>query len=350
MAHPAVKTGFWRDPSLLTFNRPGHAPWLDVLRGALVTAALAWVVVAFDQQRSLIPITLGATFTAIVETGPGRDHPWETMAWSSAGLALGAGLGGIVAENAPVAVLMSGAMGLICTLIAAHSTRTALSGLLSLVVFTIYVGYPGPTEAVLAQMGLILLGSWIQILICIVVRSLTNRQHQPREQRPRFIDIDQWQSGIHQRHGIRLAITLMLATALSESSGWAHQYWLPMSVVWMSKVNLVITSSRVMHRLLGTMVGLSGIGLLTHGMTLHGDEWLPVSVLGAALLIAYIWVHYASAVVGVTLYVMAAFAMAGDPVDKTIIYRMLDTTIAAALVMGVAWIDQRLQQGLQVGD
>ena len=142
----------------------------------------------------------------------------------------------------------------------------------------------------------------------------------------------------------------MLATAISESSGWAHQYWLPMSVAWMSKVNLGSTSSRVMHRLIGTMVGLSGIELLTHGMTLHGDERLPVSVLGAALLIAYIWVHYATAVVGVTLYVMAAFAMAGDPVDNTIIYRMLDTTIAAALVVGTAWIDQRLPQGLHIAN
>ena len=350
MARPVVRTRFWKDPSLLKFNRPDHAPWLDVLRGAFVTAALAWWVLALDEPRSLIPITLGATFTAIVETGPGRDHPWETMAWSSTGLALGAGLGAVVADNAPIAVLMSGAMGLICTLIAAHSTRTALSGLLTLVVFTIYVGYPGPTEAVLAQMSLILLGSWIQILVCVVVRYLSKRRHQPREEQPRFLDIGQWQSSLHLRHGIRLAITLMLATALSESSGWAHQYWLPMSVAWMSKVNLGSTGSRVMHRLLGTMVGLSGIGLLTHGMTLHGDEWLPVSVFGAALLIAYIWVHYATAVVGVTLYVMAAFAMAGDPVDNTIIYRMLDTTIAAALVVCAAWIDQRLQQGMHVGN
>ena len=72
--------------------------------------------------------------------------------------------------------------------------------------------------------------------------------------------------------------------------------------------------------------------------------------LGAELLIAYIWVHYATTVVGVTLYVMAAFAMAGDPVDNTIIYRMLDTTIAAALVVCAAWIDQRLQQGMHVGN
>ena len=81
------------------------------------------------------------------------------MAWSSTGLAVSAGMGAVVADNALVAVLVGGAMGLICTWIAAHSTRTALSGLLSLVVFTIYVGYPGPTEAVLAQMSLILLGA-----------------------------------------------------------------------------------------------------------------------------------------------------------------------------------------------
>ena len=124
---------------------------------------------------------------------------------------------------------------------------------------------------------------------------------------------------------------------------------LPMSVAWMSKVNLNSTSSRVLHRLLGTMVGLSGIGLLAHGMTLHGDAWLPVSVLGAGVLIAYIWVHYATAVVGVTIYVVAAFAMVGDPVDDTIITRMLDTTTAAALVIGAAWIDERLKEGTASG-
>ena len=348
MADPSVRTGFWRDPSLLTFNRPDHAPWGDVIRGAVITTALGWLVLAFDAPRSLIPITLGATFTAIAETGPGSDHPWETMVWTSAGLALGAGLGAVVADNASIAVLMSGAMGLICTLIAAHNARTALSGLLTLVVFTIYVGYPGPAETVLTQMSLILLGSWVQTLACIVMRSLTKRRHQPKEQCPRFIDISRWQSTQHLRHGIRLAITLMVATALSESSGWAHQYWLPMSVVWMSKVNQDSTSSKVLHRLLGTMVGLGMIEVLTHWMKLHGSAWLPVSLLGAGLLIAYIWVHYATAVVGVTLYVVTAFAMVGDPVDETIIYRMLDTTIAAALVVGAAWIDQRLQTGLSV--
>ena len=193
-----------------------------------------------------------------------------------------------------------------------HNARTALSGLLTLVVSTIYVGYPGPTEAVVAQMSMILLGGWVQTLVCVVVRSLTKRRHLPREQRARLVNIGQWQSSLHRRHGIRLAITLMLATAISESSGWSHQYWLPMSVVWMSKVNLNTTGSRVLHRLLGTLVGLCGIGLLNHAMTLHGDDWLPVSVLGAGLLIAYIWVNYATAVVGVTLYVVAAFAMVGD--------------------------------------
>ena len=93
------------------------------------------------------------------------------------------------------------------------------------------------------------------------------------------------------------------------------------------------------------MIGLGGIGLIAHGMTLQGNEWLPVSVLGAGLLIAYIWVNYATAVAGVTLYVMAAFVMVGDQVDDTIIMRMLDTTIAAVLVLSAAWVDQWLGSG-----
>ena len=327
------------------FNRPDHASWRDVLQCSLITAALGWLTLAIGEPRALVPVTLGATFTAIAGTGPGSDDPWRTMVWSSFGLALGAGLGAVVAENTPVAVLVSGEMGFACTLIGAHNPRTALSGLLTLVVFTIYVGYPGPTEGVLAQMSLILLGSWVQILVGTGVRSLTSRRRRPREQRPIMFDRGRWRSTIHLRHGVRLAITLMVATVLSESSGWAHQYWLPMSVVWMSKVSLDSTSSRVLHRLLGTMIGLGGIGLIAHGMTLQGNEWLPVSVLGAGLLIAFIWVNYATAVAGVTLYVMAAFVMVGDQVDDTIIMRMLDTTIAAVLVLSAAWVDQWLGCG-----
>ena len=49
--------------------------------------------------------------------------------------------------------------------------------------------------------------------------------------------------------------------------------------------------------------------------------------------------HYATAVVGVTIWIVAAFALAGDPVANSISNRMVDTSIAAALVLLAMWID-----------
>ena len=136
----------------------------------------------------------------------------------------------------------------------------------------------------------------------------------------------------------------MVATAISETSGEAHQYWLPMSVAWMSKVTLDDTLNRVTHRWLGTLIGLGAIALILQVSTLNNKDWLLISLLGAAVLIAYIWVHYAAAVVGVTLWIIAAFAMVGDPVVHTLAERLLDTSLAAALVLGAEWLDQGMNR------
>lgn len=54
--------------------------------------------------------------------------------------------------------------------------------------------------------------------------------------------------------------------------------------------------------------------------------------------------HYAAAVVGVTIWIIAAFALVGDPVIDTLWNRMLDTTIASAIVLMAVWIDPRASE------
>ena len=340
MHPPEGGHGPWNLRSLLDFDRPSHAAWSDVVRGAGITTLLGWIALTLNDPGALLPLTLGSVFTAIAETGQGREHPWRTMAWTTSWLTLAAGFGAAVGENAPLAVLTSGAMGLICASAATHHTRTAVTSLLTLVVFTIYVGYPGPMVSALHDMGLILLGGLIQTLGCSVVRACQQVKHEQLCIPPLWTNLKAFHpSDVHVRHGIRLAITLMLATAISESTGWPHQYWLPMSVAWMSKAQLPSTCNRVAHRLLGTLLGLGGITLVVRWINPQGADWLPLSLLGAGILIAYIWVHYATAVVGVTIWIVAAFALVGDPVANSISNRMIDTTIAAAIVLLAVWID-----------
>jgi len=271
------------------------------------------------------------------------------MAWTTIGLAAAAGFGAVVAENKVFAVIISGVTGLVCTLIAARHTRAAVSSSLILVIFTIYVGHPKPTDAVFSGIVLILLGGFLQTLSCIVMRSLFKRRYQPRQVMHQSEGIAPSNaSGINLRHAIRLSIILMVATAISETSGEAHQYWLPMSVAWMSRVTLDDTFNRVIHRLLGTLLGLGAISLILQFRDLYYNDWLVVSLLGGGLSIAYNWVNYAAAVIGGTLWIIAAFAILGDPVINTLVERMLETSLAAALVLGAAWIDHGMNGTLSV--
>ena len=57
---------------------------------------------------------------------------------------------------------------------------------------------------------------------------------------------------------------------------------------------------------------------------------------------------HAAAVVGVTLWIIAAFAMVGDPVVHTLAERLLDTSWAAALVLAAAWLDQGINRSISV--
>ena len=226
-------------PPLLDFARPSHAAWSDVVRGAGITMMLGWIALTLNAPSALLPLTLGSVFTAIAETGQGCEHPWRTMAWTTSWLTLAAGFGAAVGKNTPLAVLASGAMGLICASAATHHARTAVTSLLTLVAFTIYVGYPGPMASTPYEMGLILLGGLSQSLGCSVVRACQHVKHERLCIPPLWTNLKALHpSDVHVRHGIRLAITLMLATVISESTGWPHQYWLPMSVAWMSRAQL----------------------------------------------------------------------------------------------------------------
>ena len=346
MARSEVKQRVGHLQSLLVFVRPDHAAWNLVLRGALVTSVLGLLALAIGEPKAVLPLTLGSVFAVISETAQGsQEHPWRTMAWTTLGLAASAGVGAVVAENTVLAVLISGLAGLVCTLMAARYAQTAVPCLLILVMFTIYVGHPKPTDALLSALALILLGGFSQTLACIVMRFLVKSRHQPLQVRPQSNVVHPSNAkDLHLRHAIRLAIVLMVATAISKTSGGTHQYWLPMSAAWMSKVTLDDTLNRVIHRWLGTLIGLGAIGLILQVSTLHNKHWLLISLMGAALLIAYIWVHYAAAVVGVTLWIIAAFAMVGAPVINTLSERLLDTSLAAALVLGAVWLDQGMNR------
>jgi len=139
-------------------------------------------------------------------------------------------------------------------------------------------------------------------------------------------------------HAFRLTIVITIATAISEATALPHQYWLPMSVAWMSKPDQDGTTTRVIHRVAGTALGLALIGLVDLALRPDPIGFAVISVIGAAITIGFIWMNYATAVTGVTIWIMGLFAMVGDPILETMGLRLSATVAAAALVLLAFWL------------
>jgi uncharacterized membrane protein YccC len=320
------------------------ADWPDAVRGTLVTALVTTIPVLTGNLEKAIPLSIGAAFIAISESGQEFSRRWRATLWTTAGLMLAVGLGSALSNVYLLAIAVTGIVAFACGVIGFLGPRFAVGGLLSLVLFAIYVGVPVPLDGAFTSAALVGLGGIVQALASMAM-GITRGKHRlpkgPREPLPSVADM--WrQDHTFVAHGIRLAIVMVIATAISESVAIPHPYWLPMSVAWMSKPDHEGTVVRVLHRLVGTVTGLLIAFVVVAVVRPSGSGFLPLALIGVALAIAFIWVNYAIAVTGVTIWVVSLFAMVGDPVTSTMNARLLATAGAAALVLIAAWIPARL--------
>ena len=314
--------------SLRTFNF-STTDWHDSLRGALVTAVVAIIPVISGEPKFAIPLSIGAVFAAVSEAGQPFGSRWKTMLWTTAGLMGAAFLGQAISDWTLVAIIVTAPMAFASGLVGALGRRAAVGGLLALVIFSIYVGIPVPLQDAPTTALLVGLGGLAQTAATVVM-GLARGQHQQAVVVESTQSLWRWPFVIH---GVRLAIVMVIATAISESMSLPHPYWLPMSVAWMSKPDTDGTVDRVMHRLAGTALGLAIVGVIEVLFTPTANGYLAISLVGAAITISFIWVNYAIAVTGVTTWIVALFAFVGDPVVSTMGARLLATAAAAALVL-----------------
>lgn len=334
--------------SLIEFDRT-HLDWRDSVRGILVTAVIMAVPIAQGDLAAAIPLSVGAVFAAIAEAGHTLGRRWRVMLWTTLWLTVAVGAGSSLSDLPLLAILATAPVAFAGGVAGFWGPRAGVIGLLSIVVFTIYVGLPVPLGDAPTNAALICIGGLTQTLVCVVVSLIALRRRtstslwthlkiaQHLEARPARL-ADLLASGKpYLAHAIRLTIVLVIATAISESLPIPHQYWLPMSVACMVKPHLNDTVMRVKHRLAGTLAGLAVVGLLVVIMRPVPNGFAVISLLGAALLIGFIWANYATAVAGVTVWVMALFGMVGDPVVETMGLRLAATVAAAALVLIAMW-------------
>ena len=327
--------------SLIAFDF-SHADWPDAVRGTVVAAAVTTIPVLAGAPEKAIPLSIGATFIAISEAGEAFGRRWRTMLWTTAALMVAVGLGSALSNAYVLAILVTGIIAFLCGAVGFLGPRFAVGGLLALVLFAIYVGVPVPLDDALTSVALVGLGGLTQAAATIAMSLLRGKHRLPRPEKIKIPPLtDLWRADhTFLAHGIRLAIVMVIATTISESSSMPHPYWLPMSVAWMSKPDRDGTVVRVLHRMVGTAVGLLVTFLAVVAFRPSGGEFLPLAVIGVALAIAFIWANYAIAVTGVTIWVVSLFAMVGDPVVATMDARLLATAGAAVLVLLASWLSE----------
>lgn len=162
----------------------------------------------------------------------------------------------------------------------------------------------------------------------------------------RFRDPDR----LFTRHAIRLAILIVVATAIAEYAPSTHTYWLPLTVAWITKPDLSGTAERVIGRIAGTMLGLAVFGAIA--LTVGPNEPVMLALFAVGVLVSVAWLpaNYAVCVAGWTPAVLALISLDFPEVTELIGPRLVETILGGALVIAVATIwPTRMSRGLGRG-
>ncbi|MEJ6740067.1 MAG: hypothetical protein QNL59_06005 [Actinomycetota bacterium] len=208
----------------------------------LILAALTYTYVNHD-VRPLLPLGLGLLFAAIADRGNSFRRRLVSMAGATIGITVGIAIGCAVSNNQLLHIATGGFVGLLCGLIGVASIPAMTTGVLTLVIFTIFSGSPIDLLEWKANTVLMLLGGSIMaatVPIEFGVRTLikTTPKNNDELYRESFWDrskIHFYWSDPFILHSIPLAVVIIIATTLEEFVKFPHSYWIPMSVAWISQ-------------------------------------------------------------------------------------------------------------------
>ena len=138
------------------------------------------------------------------------------------------------------------------------------------------------------------------------------------------------------RHGLRLALTLLLGSAIVATTRDPHAYWVLLTIVFVSQPRYADTRHRMVQRATGTAIGLC--------LGWAAIRLFPATVLQSALLVVAGGLflgsrhtHYTRATASVTVLLLLSFHQAGMG-DGVIPTRMLDTVVGGVLAWLAAWL------------
>lgn len=316
--------------------------WLSPTVTAVIAGLTVFACIASNNDSAIFPMAIGVAFVGLANFGNRPIERIKSMGWGILWLSLATLVGGSISHLGLAQLPFVMAAALIAGYAGALGNRGSLIGVISLVILLAFAGAPETERTAITSALQLAFGGLLQLVIGGAVLLIKGHAGvapatQSVSQRLREHST---RKDLFTRHAVRLALAIGVATAIAQSIGWPHEYWIPMIVVWMTRPDRNGTTTRVFERTLGTLLGL-GVSFLFLDLLGIGKDGLPIFVfLGTFIALAFFNANYPIAVSGITLLVMSLFSIDGDPITETAPYRLMCTFIAAAITVAASFIWQ----------
>jgi uncharacterized membrane protein YccC len=324
-----------------------------VERGRIVTwGALRMIIVALililvpwraGHVALALPLVAGALFVAVADSGEAIGRRWRTMLWTTLWLMVAALLGGISSDSPALALALTIPITLICGVAGAAGPRAGVAGVLSLVMFVVISGAPESVRTGEQTVLLVGLGGLVITAATVIPHLVTSRDSRAIALEPVAPVWHRLRGRLTRndpfvRHAARLTITIFVAMSVSEVLTLPHDYWMPMTVAWVTKPDADGTVSKVLARLAGTVVGLLVIAAIFEVVGVRGAWMAFTCAVATGVVVAFIWANYAIAVAAITILFVGMFTFEGDPVGETLAVRFGCTVLAGGLVLAGSFL------------
>jgi uncharacterized membrane protein YccC len=136
------------------------------------------------------------------------------------------------------------------------------------------------------------------------------------------------------RHAIRLAVAATVASALARALQLPHDYWVPLTVLWLLRPDFGSTFTRGIQRYAGTTAG--AVFATLFAAAVHPGPY-ALSALATGLsvgIFCFMLANYAVTGACVTGWVVFVSALVGIPEAHAAADRVLDTSLGAVLALG----------------
>ncbi len=322
-------------------------PLVYPVRTALLVLAAVAALTTLDDQNTQITVALGITFAGLIDAPDALSTRFMVLWRAGLAMVVCATLGMWVANSPVLLVAVAAVLAAILGYAGIIGPRMAVAGVLSLVLFTVFAGTPERGWSLVDNTAALAAGIALYIVVAFATTPLLARFVRARSTFPQFhpshftqnlSQFPGWQNP-YTRHGIRLAAAVAIGEVVALTWHFPHSYWIPMTVVWISKPDLDGTVSKTVYRVIGTIIGV-GACLVLFGV-LGVPYWVGVLTvaLGAGIATAFLWVNYSIAVTGITIEVLSLFQLDHQSIDTTAPWRIIATMLAGIIVIvaSYAW-------------